>query len=282
MLHERKFQTVHEHFFFEVCCKLSPTLSKTTHSIVTDEERGYVNAIAKYMESCRHLRCWNHIIQDARRWLRDPKRKAPALDTASYLQDTRALFHLPTEDEYNEELVKMLRKWSAAFLENYNTELAPDITSIARWAIDPLGVHNPFSGITNNQAEGLNFVLQHLRDWREGPNDCMALAMNYLKGYYKLELDRGKQGLGNYHLHYVFYNITDGEILIPSDHVYQTEEIVKRLRENLANDSLQSQLQQTNATDLDNVQLSKKRKLEKAQLTQLERAKQVVETVILV
>ena len=88
-------------------CKLSPTLSKTTHPIVTDEERGFVNAIAKYMESCCHLRCWNYIFQDVRRWLRDPKRKAPALDTASYLQDMRALFHLPTEEEYNEELVKM-------------------------------------------------------------------------------------------------------------------------------------------------------------------------------
>ena len=53
---------------------------------------------------------------------------------------------------------------------------------------------------------------------------------------------------------------------------------MKSLTENLnRNDSLQSQLQQTNATDSDNVQLSKKRKLENAQLIQFERAKQVVE-----
>ena len=50
----------------------------------------------------------------------------------------------------------MSRKWSAAFLEYYYTELAPDITPIVRWEIEPLGVYNPFSGITNNQAEGLN------------------------------------------------------------------------------------------------------------------------------
>ena len=72
--------------------------------------------------------------------------------------------------------------------------------------------------------------MQHLRDWREGPIDCMALAMNCLQGYYKLELARGKQGLGNYHLHPIFSNIADGQILIPSDHVYQPEEIVKRLK----------------------------------------------------
>ena len=118
--------------FFQICCKLSPTLSKTTHPIVTDEEKCFVNAIAKHMESYHHLRCWNHIFQNVRRWLRDPKRKAPALDTASYLKDSRVLFHLPTEDKYNEELAKMSRKWSAAFLDYYNTELAPDIASIAR------------------------------------------------------------------------------------------------------------------------------------------------------
>jgi len=127
----------------------------------------------------------------------------------------------------------MSRKWSAAFLDYYNTELAPDITSIARWAIEPLGVYNSFSGITNNQAEELNFVLQHLRVWSEGPIDCMALAMNYLQGYYKLELAHGKQGLGNYHLHHAFSDTVDEEILIPSDNIYQPKEIVKRLREKM-------------------------------------------------
>ena len=188
------------------------------------------------------------------------------MDTASYLKDLRALFYLPTEDEYNEELAKMSRKWSAAILDYYNTELAPDIVSIARWAIEPLGMYNPFSG---NQAEGLNFVLQHLRDWREGPIDCMALAMNYLQGYYKLELACGKHGLGHYHLHHVFSDIVDEEILIPSDNIYQPEEIVKRLRENLKenDDVSQSQLQQTNAMDSP---LCRKRRLENTQLTQRE------------
>ena len=52
-------------------------------------------------------------------------------------------------------LNEIRQKWSAPFHEYYMNEIAPDITSIARWVIEPYGVYDPYSGITNNQAEGL-------------------------------------------------------------------------------------------------------------------------------
>jgi len=82
--------------------------------------------------------------------LKDPRHKDPSLDTASFLTDMKALFHLPTVKEYKYELVKISRKWSAVFFE-----LAPDITCIAKWAFEQFGVHNPFSGVTNHQVRGL-------------------------------------------------------------------------------------------------------------------------------
>ena len=176
MFHERKFKTVHEHFF-EICCKLSPAISKTQKPIVTDEERGIVNAVAKHLMSSPNLRCWNHIFRDAMRWLR--AHGAPSLDVSVYLSDLRDLFHLSTREEYDDELAKMSKKWSAVFLQYYNANISPDIESTARWAIEPLGVYNPFSGVTNNQAEGMNFVLKHLLNWREVPIDCIALAIHY-------------------------------------------------------------------------------------------------------
>ena len=74
------------------------------------------------------------------------------------MSDLRDLFHLSTREEYDDELAKMSKKWSAVFLQYYNANISPDIESIARWAIKPLGVYNPFSGVTNNQAEGMNFI----------------------------------------------------------------------------------------------------------------------------
>ena len=83
------------------------------------------------------------------------------------------------------------------FFDYYKNNIHPDITSIAWWAI-PCGVYDPYSGVTNNQAEGLNYMLKQLQEWKEVPVDCMILA---LQGYYRVEIARGHQGLGNYHLH---------------------------------------------------------------------------------
>ena len=127
----------------------------------------------------------------------------------------------------------MAQKWSAAFYQYYCNHIAPDITSIARWAIEPLVVYSPFSGVTNNQAEGLNYVLKQLVEWREAPIDCMALALYNLQGYYNIEISRGKRNLGNYNLHSRFSSIAAMEAELPfnSDHqIYHPKEIVQRIK----------------------------------------------------
>ena len=113
------------------------------------------------------------------RWLRS--HGAPAQDVAVYLSDLRDLFHLPLEEEYCLKLDQMASRWSAPFYEYIvTTYVHPDIHAIARWAIEPYGVHDPFSGGASNQAEGLNYVLKQLRGWHESPVDCMVLALYFL------------------------------------------------------------------------------------------------------
>ena len=133
------------------------------------------------------------MLSDAKRWLQS--HGAPAQDVSVYLTDMRGLFHLPTEKEYSENLDEMAQKWSAPFSDYYKNNIHPDITSIARWAIEPYGVYDPYSGVTNNQAEGLNYMLKQLQEWKEAPVNCMILA---LQGYYRVEIACGHQGLGNY------------------------------------------------------------------------------------
>ena len=192
---------------------------------MTDEERGIVNAVAKHLMSSPNLRCWNYIFRDAMRWLR--AHGAPSLDVSVYMSDLRDLFHLSTREEYDDELAKMSKKWSAVFLQYYNANISPDIESIARWAIKPLGVYNPF----RNEL--------HLLSWREVPIDCIALAIHYLQGYYRIEIACGKQNMGNHHLYSTFSNIAETEIaLIPEENIYQPEEIVQHIRENLNGTSL--------------------------------------------
>ena len=68
LLHERKHASYHIEFF-NVCCKLIPALKTTQKPIVTDEEQAYVKAISKCMPDAPHLRCWDHFVQAAERWL---------------------------------------------------------------------------------------------------------------------------------------------------------------------------------------------------------------------
>ena len=259
------FQVVHERFF-KICCKLSPSISKTQKPIVTDKERGIVNAVSKYLVSSPNLRCWNHIFRDAMRWLR--AHGAPSLDVSVYLSDLRDLFHLCSREEYDYELTKMCEKWSAVFLEYYNNNISP----IARWAIEPLGVYNPFSGVTNNQAKGMNFVLKHLSSWREVPINCIVLAIHYLQGYYRIEIARGKQNLGNYHLYSTFSSISETEItLIPDENVYQPEEIVQCIREHL------NETSPSKATKGSCSKVTDEKGHRIGQLTQNERARRVID-----
>ena len=235
LIHERKVSSCHEELF-KVCSKLVPPLKYTKKPIVTDEEQAYINVISKYLPLAPHLRCWNHIMQDVKRWL--THHGASSDDKMVYINDLKELFHLPTQEDYSGHLQGLAKKWSAPFFDYYNRNIHPDIATIARWSIQRLGVYHPFNGVTNNQAEGINFVLKQLQDWKEAPVDCMILALHYLHGYYMSEISRGQQNLGNYRLHPKFSNCSVIPGQLPQHKIYSPKDIVKRIKEKLDHEKL--------------------------------------------
>ena len=66
LIHERKFEKTHEMLFEIAAIKVS--LTQRAFSIVTDEEKGTMNAIMKHLPNATQLRCWNHIFRSARYW----------------------------------------------------------------------------------------------------------------------------------------------------------------------------------------------------------------------
>ena len=153
------------------------------------------------------------------------------------------------------------------FHKYYTNEIAPDITSIARWVIEPYGVYDPYSGIPNNQAESLNFVLKQLQEWREAPIDCMALALHQLQSYYLVEVARGQHGLGNCHLHSQYLQLREFTPIPTSS--FSPDEIVSRIRGKLAHSTEQEQPLQ--------VHLSNSKHDSGTQFSQVERARLIVE-----
>ena len=71
LLHERKFQTVHEEFLRLISEKV-PLLHRQENllPLVADDEKAICNAIDRILPSVYHLRCWNHTINSAKAWLR--------------------------------------------------------------------------------------------------------------------------------------------------------------------------------------------------------------------
>jgi hypothetical protein len=67
LVHDRKFQTVHEELM-KYAASVVPSLSKTGISIpiVTDDESGICNAIDTYLPNLARLKCWNHTINSAK------------------------------------------------------------------------------------------------------------------------------------------------------------------------------------------------------------------------
>ena len=110
------------------------------------------------------------------------------------------LFYVSTREDYTKKLDEMRARWSSSFHDYYLKNVEPDIECIARWSLEPLKVYDPFSGVTNNQSESLNYVIKHLQEWREAPIDCALLSFHSLQSYYMVEIIRGQWGMGKYHL----------------------------------------------------------------------------------
>ena len=159
-----------------------------------------------------------------------------------YVDNLRKLFHKPSESEYQAALDEMLKKWNLPFSEYYNENIHSQITFIARWALEEVGLYNPYSGITNNQSEGLNHVLKTLNDWREMSIDCLMLWLHYLQGYYLSEISRGQNELGTYHVHSRFKN-SFASVPMLQQKFYPPEEIVTKIKGEL-DESLKKRIDQ--------------------------------------
>ena len=69
IIHERKFQKIHE-IFFQYIEKKIPRLGTKNIAIVTDREQGLINTLQNVFPNLTNVLFWNHIIRDVKQWLR--------------------------------------------------------------------------------------------------------------------------------------------------------------------------------------------------------------------
>ena len=69
LLHERKTTETHTDFFRHLRAVCPQVSGMPNLIIITDQERAIMQAIHDVCPSLQHFLCWNHVLQDCKRWL---------------------------------------------------------------------------------------------------------------------------------------------------------------------------------------------------------------------
>ena len=190
MLHERKFQSVHERFWQHLLIKM-PNLKCTPEPVVVDKEIGITNAIAKTVSNLPILHCWNHLKQDFMFWL--GKQKLSSDQKNVYTSDLDSTLDSDSKEKFIETCETLTAKWSKPVVDYF--EKKPNKNDIlkysAKWILKQLNLCNPYSRITNNISEGMNTVVKRLVDWKEVPLHTAEHCISYLQNYNWNEILRG-------------------------------------------------------------------------------------------
>ena len=97
-------------------------LTQRVFPIVTDEEKGIVNAIRKFLPNSIRLHCWNHIFRISHLQI--------------FISDINDLFHKPSHDAYEAELKQRIANWINPILQYYLKNIHPVIhTPISQWKV---------------------------------------------------------------------------------------------------------------------------------------------------
>ena len=116
MLHERKFQTVHECFWQHLLIKI-PNLKCTPVPLVVDKEIGITNAIAKTVPNLPILHCWNHVKRDFKFWL--GKQKLPSDQNNVYTSALESILDSDSKEEFIETCETLTAKWSKPVVDYF-------------------------------------------------------------------------------------------------------------------------------------------------------------------
>ena len=152
VLHERKFDRVHEVFFQNVRDKI-PSLKQCC--IVTDGESAIIKAVSSVMPEWKLVTCWNHIITDVEFWLK--KHGASADEIAVYKNQMYELLRCETCVFLSSKIDSFTTTWSEAFV----TYLYKRISMAFVGYLRQCGISD--SSVTTNTSESMNAMLKRFQ-----------------------------------------------------------------------------------------------------------------------
>ena len=129
LIHERKFKSVHSEFM-KIVGEMVPSLCIGSEKIplVSDCEEGICQAVDLHLPNVVRLRCWNHLLNAAKRWLHS--HGAQAREVSFYISCVRELLHQCAEKEYTSCLQKLQVQWSRAFVDYYMENIHCEVSFV--------------------------------------------------------------------------------------------------------------------------------------------------------
>nr|XP_047135375.1 uncharacterized protein LOC124805788 [Hydra vulgaris] len=193
VLHDRKLDNVHKHFFKTFKSKL-PIFNQVV--IVTDGESGMSKAIKKVLPKWNLVSCSNHIISDVDFWLK--KHNACHEEIIIYKSQMQELLRCESELHLKVKIDTLRLSWSEAFSVYFSDYLYSRILIAYIGHLRSVGLMDNI--VTNNVSESLNAVIKKFQEWKEAPVDSMIVAMHRLQTFYLTEIKRSCSGFGPYTL----------------------------------------------------------------------------------
>ena len=192
MLHERKFQSLHEDFCASVYEMMPNRIKGQAFNACTDGEAGCSNAISKVFPSWNAFQCWNHIVTDVEFWLK--KHGATNDELAVYKMQMRSLLASETDEDYKMTNQSYQETWSQAFRDYYVAYVEPRVCSSYRHRLKECGLKA--DSITTNNSESLNAVLKRYQNFHEVAVDRLVFSMYRLQIAYGASINKSVRGFG--------------------------------------------------------------------------------------
>src|SRR6218665_3649774 len=99
-----------------------------------DQKKSITDAIAKNLPRLKTFLCWNHIQQDIKRWVRS-HRASKAGEIAVYLDNITSLLQSNSLEEYKDQLLTYVPKWSQPFLQYCMSTVNVVIKHLGWWEL---------------------------------------------------------------------------------------------------------------------------------------------------
>ena len=120
----------------------------------------------------------------------------------------RRLWSNATLDDYENALDEFRDTWSEVFMDYYLTKINPLVKEkLGRWILEPRGVYNPYTGVTDKGSDMLDIIVQQLREWENVAVTATISAIYLLQIYACREIREGACGRGPWNLRDAFLDL---------------------------------------------------------------------------